>query len=62
MNGWDASLGKLVTAGIDVETGDLMTRRREKLFGPTGAVHAAIANGLLVTTVPGVRVVSFDRT
>ena len=35
VNGWDASLGKLVTAGIDVSTGDLLTRRRG-LFGPPG--------------------------
>jgi outer membrane protein assembly factor BamB len=60
VNGWDVSLQKWVTAGIDVENGELLTRRRG-LFGPTGGWHAAVANGLLVTTVPGLRVVSFDR-
>jgi hypothetical protein len=57
---FDTTLGKWVTAGFDVNTGDLLTRRRG-LDGPTGGWYTAVANGLLVSTVPGLRVVRFDR-
>jgi outer membrane protein assembly factor BamB len=62
VEGFDPIKNEVIMLGFDAATGDLVTRRpRSSKLGPLGGHHTAIANGRLVTTIPGIRVSTFDR-
>jgi hypothetical protein len=62
VTGYDAVRAMDIVIGFDAATGAIVTTRPGTTrLGPPGGTYMAIANGRLVTTVPTVRVVTFDR-